>query len=149
MKIDNADKCQPLNPQQINQSGSGDCRPDFAQVLQQTVRQSSSGNVIPNSTAQSVRPTDIASPPEQVVLAVNQTGEILDTLNRYQQLLSSLETTLRQIQPVVEQLGNEALKMETSMNQLPKGHAVKAIMEETLIQVNQEIERFNQGVYVS
>ena len=149
MKIDNADKCQPLNPQQIKKSGSGDCSPDFAQVLQQTVNQPDSGNVMPNSIAQSVRPSDFAAPSEQVVLAVNQTGEILDTLDIYQQLLSSPEATLRQIQPVVEELGNEALKMESSMNQLPKGHAVKEIMEETLIQVNQEIERFNQGAYIS
>lgn len=149
MKIDNVDKCQSLNPQRIIKSGSGDCSPDFAQVLQQTVNQPGSGKVMPNSTAQAVRPTGFVAPPERVVLAVNQTGEILDTLETYQQLLSSSEVTLRQIQPVVEELGSAALELESSMNQLPKGHPVKEIMEETLIQVSQEIERYNQGTYIS
>ena len=149
MKIDNVDKCQPLNPRHNNKSGSTDCSSEFAQVLEQTVQKSSSTNVMPNSAAQSARPADFAAPSEQIQHAVNQTGQILDTLETYRQLLSNPKTNLRQMQPVVDELGQEMLKMETSMHQLPKGHAVKLIMEETLMQVGQEIERFNHGAYIS
>jgi hypothetical protein len=69
-------------------------------------------------------------------------------LERYQQLLAKPSASLRKLQPVIEQLEQEAGRMAASMGHLPQGHALRQIMTETLIQVGQEVERFNQGEYI-
>ena len=148
MKIDNSDKSQQLSPKPAEKAGSGNAQTEFAQILQKTVQTKSSNSVAQPSISPPIRPVEFAAQSESAYKAAWQTGEILDTLETYQQLLAKPSANLRKIQPVVEQLGHEADRMAASMNHLPQGHALREIMKETLIQVNREIERFNQGEYI-
>ncbi|MGD9010343.1 MAG: hypothetical protein PVG41_20630 [Desulfobacteraceae bacterium] len=148
MKIDNSDKSQRLSPKPAEKTGSGNTQAEFAEVLQKTVQTKGGNSVTQPSIAPPIRPVEFTAPPETTFKAARQTGEILDTFETYQQLLAEPSASLRKLQPVVGQLEQEADRMAASMNHLPQGHALRQIMTETLIQVNQEIERFNQGEYI-
>lgn len=148
MKIDHSDKSHQLSPKPAEKTGSRNTQADFGQILQKTVQSKSSNSIVQPSISPPVRAVEFAAQSETTVKAARQTGEILDTLETYQQLLAKPSANLRKIQPVVEQLGREADRMAASMNHLPRGHALREIMKETLIQVNREIERFHQGEYI-
>jgi hypothetical protein len=148
MKIENSDKCPQFGPKPAEKTGTGENRAQFAQILQQTVRTESSTSVTQPAISAPLCPVEFAVRPETSVLAAQQTGELLDTLETYRQLLAQPSVSLRKIQPVVEQLGHEADRLAASMHQLPQEHSLAQIMREALIQVNQEIERFNQGEYI-
>jgi hypothetical protein len=148
MKIDNSDKSQQLGPKPAEKTGSRNTRAEFAEVLQQTVQTKGSNSVTQPTISPPIRPVEFTAQPGTTFKAARQTGNILDTLETYQQLLAKPSASLRKLQPVVEQLGQEADRMAASMNHLPLEHALREIMEETLIQVKQEVERFNQGEYI-
>lgn len=148
MKIDNSDNSQPLSPKPVEKTGSRNSQTEFAQVLQKTVQTKGSNSATQPSISPPIRPVQFTARPETTFKAARQTGEILDTLETYQQLLAKPSASLRKIQPVVEQMGQEADRMAVSMNHLPQGHALKQIMKETLIQVSREIDRFHQGEYI-
>lgn len=148
MKIDSSDKRQQLSLKPAEKAGSRNTQAEFVQILQKTVQTKSSNSVAQPSISPPIRPVEFAAQSETSFKAVRQTGDILDTLETYQQLLAKPSANLRKIQPVVEQLGQEADRMAASMNHLPRGHALRQIMKETLIQVNREIERFHQGEYI-
>jgi hypothetical protein len=148
MKIDNSDKCRQFPPNPAEKADSGNTQADFAQILQKTVRREENSNVTQAPISAPLRPVEFTVRPETSVMAARQTGEILDTLETYQQLLAKPSINLRTMQPVVERLGQKADRMAASMDHLPQGHCLRQIMKETLINVNQEIERFNQGQYI-
>ena len=148
MKIDNSDKSRQLGPKPAENKGSRNTRAEFVEVLQKTVQAKGSNSVTQPSISPPIRSVEFTPRSHTTFEAARQTGEILDTLETYQQLLARPSTNLRKMQPVVERLGQEADRMAVSMNRLPQGHALKQIMKETLIQVNQEIERFHQGEYL-
>jgi hypothetical protein len=148
MKIDHSDKCRPFSPKPAEKAGSGEARAQFAQILQNTVRSESGNSVTRPFSSAPLHAVEFTVRPEIAVRATQQTGEMLDRLETYQQLLAKPTTSLRKIEPVVEGLRQEADRMAASMDHLPQGHSLKKIMKETLIQVNQEIERFNQGEYI-
>ena len=139
---------QPIGPKPAEKTGPGNAAAEFSQVLQKTEQTIDRNRVTHPSLSAPIRPVAFAAPPETAFKAARQTGEILDTLEAYQQLLAKPSTSLRNMQPVVEQLGQEADRMAASMNHLPQGHALREIMKETLNQVHQELERFNQGMYI-
>lgn len=148
MKIDSSDKSHQISPKPAEKTGPRNAQAEFAQVLEKTVQTKGSNTVTQPSISPPIRPVEFPAQPETTLTAARQTGELLDTLETYQQLLARASTSLRKIEPVVEQLGQEADHMAAAMNHLPQGHALRQIMQETLIQVNQEIERFNQGEYI-
>lgn len=148
MKIDNSEKSQQLSPKPVEKTGSRNTQVEFSQVLQNMVQTKDGNSITQPSISPSIRPMEFTVQTETAFMAARQTGEILDTLETYQHLLAKPSANLRKIQPIVEQLGQKADHAAASMNHLPQGHALRQIMEETLIQVKQEIERFNQGAYV-
>lgn len=148
MKIDNLDNSHPLRQKSSEKKGLRNEPVEFAQVLQKTVQTKSSNSVAQPSISPPIRPVESTARSETSCMAARQTGEILDTLETYQQLLAKPSINLRKIQPVVEQLGQEADRMAASMHHLPQGHALRQIMQEALIQVSQEIKRYNQGDYI-
>lgn len=148
MKIDNSEISHQLYPKPAEKTGPRNAQAEFAQVLSKTVQTKGSNSVTRPSISPPIRTVEFIVQPETTFMAARQTGEILDTLETYQQLLAKPSTSLRKIQPVVKQLAQEADRMTASMNHLPQGHALKQIMKETLIQVSQELERFNQGEYI-
>lgn len=148
MKIENSDKSQQLSPKPAENTGSRNAQAEFVEILQKTVQTKGSNSVTQPSITPPIRPVEFPAQPETTFKAASQTGEILDTLETYQQLLAKPSASLRKLQPVVEQLEQEADRMAASMNHLPQGHALKTIMKEALIQVTQEIERFNRGEYI-
>jgi hypothetical protein len=148
MKIENTDKSQQLRPKPAEKTGSRNTQAEFVEILQKTVQTKGNDTVAQPSKSPPIRPVEFTAQPETTFNAARKTGEILDTLERYQQLLAKPSASLRKLQPVIEQLEQEAGRMAASMGHLPQGHALRQIMTETLIQVGQEVERFNQGEYI-
>jgi exonuclease VII small subunit len=148
MKIENSDISQQLSPKPAEKTGSRNTQAEFAEILQKTVQTKGNNSVAQPSISPPTRPVEFAVQPETTFKAARKTGEILDTLETYQQLLAKPSANLRMLQPVVEQLEQEADRMAASMDHLPQGHELREIMTETLIQVNQEVERFNRGEYI-
>lgn len=121
---------------------------EFKTILQETVGAGKATGAGPASMPQAIAAVAFVDQPEGTAQAVRQTGDILDTLDAYRQLLTDPDANLRQIQPVVEQLEQKAGNMQTIMLNLPEKHAIRQVMNDTLIQVSQEIARFHQGDYI-
>ena len=80
------------------------------------------------------------------------TGEaadnLLDKLENYQKMLADPAVTLRMLQPAVEQMDKQAAATRELISSMPDEHPLKAIVQDTIVNITQEIERFNSGYYV-
>ena len=121
---------------------------EFNTILRETVGAEKADEAVPAAMPRAIQAVEFIGQPERTVQAVRQTGEMLDTFDTYRQLLADPNASLRRIQPVVEQLEQEAGNIQTMMLNLPQTHAMTQVMNDTLIQVRQEIERFYQGDYI-
>jgi hypothetical protein len=95
---------------------------------------------IPSAAAEVCR---VANPADSAVAS-----GLLDTLEHYQHLLADPAVSLKGMAPVVQSMQRAADRAEGEMVQLPEGHPVKAVMDETVGIIRQEVIRFNSGQYV-
>lgn len=135
-------------PKPSGRIGTQEQPTEFKTILQETVGAEKAAGAGPASVPHAIAAVALVDQPEGAARAVRQTGDILDTLDTYRQLLTDPNANLRRIQPVVERLEQESGSLQTIMLNLPQGHALRQVMNDTLIQVSQEIARFHQGDYI-
>ena len=150
MKIDLSEKLQELSKQTVHSPRKNQSSNGFDSVLQDTIEKSSP---TAGPTGHLVQPLmgsivfgSVQHDSRNVECAVAQV--LLDELESYQQMLADPAATLKMIHPVVEQMEKQAAGAEELLNQMPEGHPLKMILEETLQSISQEIEKFNTGCYV-
>lgn len=149
MKVDSTDSARHLLPSSIKTTRKQDG--DFKSVFDQTVERSgeSVGCLTPSGTAAmetvsgswAVRP-DLLPAPETAA------DELLDSLERYQCELKDPESNLRQIQPIVARMQEQAAGISPLLDQLSQTHPLRSILQDALTLVSGEVAKFNSGHYV-
>ncbi len=69
-------------------------------------------------------------------------------LERYHEGLSSIETSLKKIDPIVQRLTMEVDELNSLSQKLPPDDPLRKILDETAILSAVEIEKFRRGDYI-
>jgi len=72
----------------------------------------------------------------------------LDVLDRYRSGLANSQMTLKDLDPLLQQIDAEKEQLSVMNKQLPEGNPLKPILEEALITATLEVVKFNRGDYV-
>jgi hypothetical protein len=150
MKIDPIERSLPFLRQVVNKTKTSQGFDKFGSVLQDTLEKSSGSKGCTGSSVGSARgplaPTDLRSGCE--IIEDNAAERLLDQLEHYQKMLADPAVSLKMIQPAVEQLERQAADTQVLFSNVPDGHPLKAIIQDTIASISQEIKRFNSGSYV-
>ena len=150
MKIDPTDRIAPLSHQAVDKLKKNQSAGGFDSILQDSIQRSGPSKGCMGQSIQSMMgalpPAGVQPRPRSTQYAMAQ--GLLDRLDGYRKMLADPEATLKMIQPAVDQMGQQAARTETLLNNMPEGHPLKMILQETVLNIHQEIERFNSGCYV-
>jgi hypothetical protein len=150
MKIDPVERSLPLSRPVADKAKSSQSLGGFDSVLQNTLEKSSASNRKPGSLITSIRgplaPTAVQT--NSKIHADTAAENLLDKLEDYQQMLADPANTLKMIQPAVDQMEKQAAGTRELISTMPEGHPLKAIIQDTIANISQEIEKFNSGRYV-
>jgi len=72
----------------------------------------------------------------------------LDLLEQYQKAMENPRTTLREVHPLVQSLGEEMKNLDQWVEKMPPSDPLRAILTEAGILSSVEIEKFNRGDYI-
>lgn len=146
MKIDPNNKTQasPVSPLNKPATPGGPSKA-FADVLKKSMGTESTAPVAVSSPLHPTIPPLIAPSTSEVY---QSTARVLDTMERYQGLLSNSNVNLRGVDEAVGALKEEIFTLEPLVDQMPESSPVKAIAQETLMTAAKEIARFDRGTYV-
>ncbi len=75
-------------------------------------------------------------------------SDLLDGMDQYRQLLADSRATLRDIAPVVETIEKKSAKAQKMLADMAETNPVKDVLQETVLMINKEVERFKLGVYL-
>ncbi len=144
MKINPLDKLQSATRPAAVQPKDRNPGPGFAAVLEKKVEQSA-GSPKPMHPA--------ASPMGPLVRMVDgsgaeRTGELLDHLETYQQMLADPHSSLRDIAPVVDALRRASDHARRSMGAGSADDPAGKLIRETVLVIEKEIARFDLGMYI-
>lgn len=118
---------------------------EFKTVFDQTVKTA-------QPVYQTVSPTPVqpAMPPTMGIYSPAHLASerVLDAMERYQQVLGDAQANLRDVSPTIDKMKQEIKETEQLMNEMPEGHPLKQIIDETLIVASKEVVRFESGDYV-
>ena len=78
---------------------------------------------------------------------VDQVRRLIDTMEGYQQQLMEAGVTLRDIQPLVDQMASESEALSGISNSVEGQDSLKAIVNQSLMLSSMEITKFNSGHY--
>lgn len=150
MKIDPADRSQQFPRQAVDNVNKNQGLGGFDEILRNTIQKSDPSK---ESIGYGIRrmagpqgPMDARSGPEITADTVAQ--KLLDKLEAYQQMLADPAVTLKMIQPAVEQMEAQAVGTRNLISGIPEDHPLKAVIQDTIANINKEVERFNSGYYV-
>lgn len=151
MKIDPSEKQQRISSlPRVRTADRGGAENDFAKVLGDTVdktsdTQKAKTDVVPPPLAPSMV-RGIEPVPE--VSASTTAHGLLNALERYQNLLTDPQASLKSIAPAVDDMRTLSKKASPILDDMPEGHPIKSVTREALLEVSKEIERFRAGYYV-
>lgn len=80
--------------------------------------------------------------------SLNAVETALVTLERYQKDLSSLDTPLTKIDPILQTMAREVNELTRLSERLPLSDPLRKILDETAILSAVEIEKFRRGDYL-
>ncbi len=150
MKINPVDKMQPLKDPNTTQnpSANGNGEVDFATVLKQSTEKALASKMPTTPPAQGIQHPMPGLGFNKISGLEKTAHDLLDTLEKYQRVLANPSANLRQVQPIMDQMKTQANAVSPLVHELPHGHAIKEVIEETLMHYNKEIIRFNRGEYI-
>jgi hypothetical protein len=150
MKIDPAERIPQFPPQSADNAKKKQAPGGFDEVLQQTLHKTGQSGECLGPAIRSMKgpqaPIAVSAGPEGAVETMAL--KLIDRLEDYQKLLSDPDITLKQIQPVMEQLEKQADGSRALMSDMPEGHPLRAIVQDVVANIDQEVARFNAGYYV-
>ncbi len=150
MKIDPTDGIAPFSHQAVDKLKENQGSGGFDSILQDSIQKS---NPSKGCVGQSIPLMPGVLPPAGIQpdcrsMQYTMAQGLLDRLDCYQKMLADPDATLRMIQPAVAQMEQQAVRTEALLSDLPEGHPLKMILQDAILNINQEIERFNSGYYV-
>jgi hypothetical protein len=154
MKINNALPIQPKQPGVKNNADSTAPKADFNTILMDKVgktdgsKSSSRTNAaIPPFTTTPINPISLPDS-GQVVPLVERIDQFVDLLDGYRQKLVDPRASLREIQPLLNDISAAKEKLVPEMDSLNDGNALKEVLKSSLVTATTEIMRFNRGDYI-
>lgn len=150
MKIDSTERSPQLPRQAVDNAQKKQDFNGFDAVLQKTLQKAEPPKECMGS---SIRRMTGPRAPSAVQPGPEETGEIqalklLDRLEDYQKMLGDPDVTLKRLQPAVEQMEKQADGSRAVVADLPEGHPLGTIIQETIASIDQEIARYYSGYYV-
>ncbi len=149
MKVDPTHKPLQINtPRKAQLTGDTGAKPDFAHVLDASMQKKDvhavdKNKIIPSAARPDLRTQiDIQSPEWQAA------DGMLDALDAYRNQLSNPEATLKMVEPYVGRMKELQKSHQLLLDQLPEGSPVKQVLQQTMVHVSKEIERFHMGYYI-
>ena len=125
--------------------------PSFTDVLKKTAgastKQESPVRVASATQPLAVNPT--AAPPAAAENSpVDRIERFLDVLEQYRCQLGDPNCTLKQIQPLMDQIGTEKQMLQSLLEELPEGQPLKDVLNRALVTASTETLKFNRGDYI-
>jgi hypothetical protein len=149
MKIDPSQKPLPITPPNtIPSHGAPEGKSEFAKVLGQSMQQQAVAPKEKTGLAPSITAPVIMAPEPLRSSEWRTTDGLLDALDAYRNRLMDQKFTLKMIEPHVEKMKALFENAQPILDQLPKGNPVQPVLQQTMVHVSKEIERFNMGYYV-
>ncbi len=149
MKIEPTHKPLGANaPKTASNNPKIEKKSDFAQVLGASMQHASAGasdkaQAVPSVTGLGLRIQDDIRSVEW-----RAADGLLDALDAYRNQLGNPAATLKMVDPYVEKMQDLLESNEKVLDQMADGNPVKQILQQTMVHVSKEIERFKLGHYV-
>lgn len=148
MKIDSTNPSQRIISPEPGQAGKPQQNSDFAEVLKETVQSQHDNQEIANPAVKPTMAYMAIQQPARSPEARRAAQGLLDDLERYQRLLADPGANMKTLDPMVDNLKKHAEDIEPVMESLPGDDPVRGVIEETMMLISKEIERFYAGVYI-
>ncbi len=147
MKIDPTDKLQAVTKPGAVKPNEKTGESDFASVFEQKVARSESPSQAPLPSVSPLMPPSLQTMSEPMSMEKTAAG-LIDSLERYQQMLADPTATLKDLSPVVENMKKQSDDAQKMLNSTAEDDPVKGVLQESVLVITKEVERFNLGVYV-
>ena len=72
---------------------------------------------------------------------------LLDTLDEYRQKLGNPDVRLREMDPLINRIDKQTVRLTTELDSLPEGDGLREILNQALIASSLEVVKFNRGDY--
>jgi hypothetical protein len=149
MKIDPTDKqLRVISPNTVQHKTGTNDQQDFAKVLGESVQRASQAQVQKGQSMPPVSGPDMRIQREPVIPEVKTAHGLLNALEDYQKQLNNPEASLRMVEPLVKRMSSLFEETRPVLEKMPEEHPVKSVVQETLVHMSKEIERFKMGYYV-
>jgi len=151
MKIQNNENIQKsLYPEKINKNEKVQGI-DFGAVLKNEVEKSSDLKLGPQkmSSISSISPIQLnMMSPVQKGSIVDRIENLLNVLDEYQQKLKDSHFSLKEIDPLVNQMEKEKENLAPVLDSLVEDDGLKDILNQALVTSSLETIKFNRGDYI-
>ena len=149
MKIDPTQKAPPVNtPQKTHSVSDAAGKVDFAQVMGASMQHKAVGNVEKTAFMPSVSGPDPRIQSNIQSVEWRAADGMLDALEAYRNQLANPETTLKKMEPYVDRMKDLMKDNGQLLNNLSDGSPVKDVLQQTMVHISKEVERFRMGYYV-
>lgn len=150
MKIDSSPEIQNVNKKSVRIPDKKQNKASFDAVLRNSIQNSDShADAMRPCIQPLIEPAVVGSEPSvSRRLGVEAAQRVLDRLETYQKLLADPEANMKTINSAVGQMEQQAECTKPLLENLPEQHPLRMVIEESLQNVYQEVERFNAGYYV-
>lgn len=150
MKIEKTHNPLQINTHQnIRSGGKTEGKPEFAKVLGASMHQQKPiDGVVNTQFIPSVANPDIRVPYDPGSLEWRAADGLLEALEAYRGMLSDPKANLNMVEPYVGRMKDLLDNYQPLLARLPDGNPVRQVLQEAMVHVSMEVERFNMGYYV-
>ncbi len=138
-------------PATVNKAGpKTDKNCQFDRILHDTVQETKKNDNQSQSVnvASQIRPVQFLNDTKTASSSiVEEVSQLIDTLDVYQQKLSSESNTLKDIWPLVEKMGSQTESLRFSSKDMAAQDVLTNIVDQCILLTSTEIAKFNNGYY--
>ena len=146
MKINPGDRPPLINPTIPMSRVASNCPPRaFGELLEQTCRKSEQ---IKPAWQPVIQPTAGASASAAQIDPYLRTERVIDSIEKYRQLLADPGVSLRSMTPAMRQLKGDLAALEPMLANMAEDDPLKPLINEATILASKEIARFDRGDYI-
>ena len=151
MKIYNNDQILKNLYPEANRKAMPPADKEFGTILKETVENTPKAKPGPLKTnfvnpLSGVQLIPSSSPDKKVT--VERIEKMIDLLDQYRQMLADPLTSLKKIDPIIKELGQEKEKMAPVLDSLNDDEGLKNILNQTLVTASLEVTKFYRGDYI-
>jgi hypothetical protein len=80
--------------------------------------------------------------------ALDRTEGLIDLLEQYRSKLADPALSLKQIDPIIQEIGRESENLTPILDTLPDNNDLKRVVNEALVTASMEVTKFYRGDYI-